>query len=110
MSLSLPLSLPVAVVLASAVTLGVAAPAFAATAGATGAAGTAGGGPSPGLDRDALREAIAVRPDDGAAGVVAEVHKGGERWRGASGDVVTGQPVSRDAHFRIGSVSKPMEP
>lgn len=47
--------------------------------------------------------------DDGATGVVAEVNKGGETWRGASGDVVSGHRVSRDAHFRIGSISKPME-
>ncbi|QES17694.1 D-alanyl-D-alanine carboxypeptidase [Streptomyces venezuelae] len=62
-----------------------------------------------GLDRDALRAAIALRPGDGAAGVVAEVHKGGESWRGASGDAVTGRAVSPRAHFRIGSISKPME-
>ncbi|MFH9725364.1 serine hydrolase domain-containing protein [Streptomyces sp. NPDC017254] len=106
----LSLALPVALALTSAMAFGVAAPAFATTAG------TGSGVPSsglardaPGLDRGALREAIAVRPDDGAAGVVAEVRKGAETWRGASADVVSGHRVSRDAHFRIGSVSKPME-
>ncbi|MFJ6479013.1 serine hydrolase domain-containing protein [Streptomyces sp. NPDC091682] len=82
----------------AALVLGVVAPAQAATAGP----------PAP-LDRAALREAIAVRPGDGAAGVVAEVHKNGQTWRGASGDIVTGRRVSPDAHFRIGSISKPME-
>ncbi|MFI8965492.1 serine hydrolase domain-containing protein [Streptomyces sp. NPDC053493] len=61
-----------------------------------------------GLDRAALREAITLRPDDGAAGAVAEIHKNGETWRGTSGDLVTGTRVSPDAHFRIGSVGKPM--
>ncbi|NXY98561.1 beta-lactamase family protein [Streptomyces sp. BR123] len=69
----------------------------------------AGAGPGTGLDPAALREAIAVRPDDGAAGVVAEVHKDGQMWRGTSGDVVTGKRISPDAHFRIGSITKPME-
>ncbi|WP_431894037.1 serine hydrolase domain-containing protein [Nonomuraea sp. bgisy101] len=84
--------------LAAAATFGVVAPAQAAT-----------GGPATGLDRAALREAIAVRPDDGASGVVAEVHKDGQAWRGSSGDVVTGKRVSRAAHFRIGSISKSMD-
>ncbi|MFD0267296.1 serine hydrolase domain-containing protein [Streptomyces sp. NPDC127106] len=56
-----------------------------------------------------MREAIALRPDDGAAGVVAEVHKDRHSWRGTSGDLVTGKRISPDAHFRIGSISKPME-
>lgn len=84
--------------LAAAATFSVVAPAQAATAG-----------PVVGLDRAALREAITVRPDDGAAGVVAEVHKNGQTWRGTSGDVVTGERISRAAHFRIGSISKPMD-
>ncbi|MFI6317405.1 serine hydrolase domain-containing protein [Nonomuraea sp. NPDC050556] len=78
---------------ATVVAVGVAAPAQAAA----------------GLDRSALRAAIAVRADDGASGVVARVHRDGEAWRGASGDVVTGRRVSPDARFRIGSVSKPMD-
>ncbi|WP_327089281.1 beta-lactamase family protein [Nonomuraea sp. NBC_01738] len=77
----------------AAVAFGVVAPAQAAT----------------GLDRSALREAITVRPDDGAGGVVAQVRGDGETWRGASGDIVTGRRISPDAHFRIGSVSKPMD-
>ncbi|MFD9243700.1 serine hydrolase domain-containing protein [Streptomyces sp. NPDC059556] len=104
-SSSLPLRLPLA--LAAALTIGVGAPALAAT-------GDGGPGPAPGraahgLDRDALREAITVRPEDGTSGVLAQVHKDGETWRGAAGDVVTGQRLHRDAHFRIGSISKPME-
>ncbi|MFD3993135.1 serine hydrolase domain-containing protein [Streptomyces sp. NPDC058548] len=97
-SSSLPLRLSLA--LAAAMTIGAAAPALAA-AGA--------GAHDPGLDRAALREAITVRPEDGTAGVLAQVHRKGETWRGTSGDVVTGQRLSRDAHFRIGSISKPME-
>ncbi|MFK0254940.1 serine hydrolase domain-containing protein [Streptomyces sp. NPDC090445] len=93
-SSALPLALP----LAAAVVFGAVAPAQAAAAG-----------PGTGLNPAALREAIALRPDDGAAGVVAEVHKNGETWRGTSGDAVTGKRISPDAHFRIGSISKPME-
>ncbi|MEV7279850.1 serine hydrolase domain-containing protein [Streptomyces sp. NPDC093111] len=66
-------------------------------------------GPAAGLDRAALHAAIEPRPGDSAAGVIAEVHRNGETWRGAAGDVVTGRPVSPRAHFRIGSVSKSME-
>ncbi|MCX4986105.1 serine hydrolase [Streptomyces sp. NBC_00572] len=99
-SSSLPLCLSLA--LASAMTFAVAAPVLAATGGGPGPA-------APGLDRAALREAITVRPEDGTAGVLAEVHRDGEAWRGTSGDVVTGKRLSRDAHFRIGSISKPME-
>ncbi|WP_412076605.1 serine hydrolase domain-containing protein [Streptomyces xanthophaeus] len=84
--------------LTAALAFGLAAPAHAATAG-----------PAPALDRAALREAITVRPNEGAASVVAEVHKDGLTWRGTSGDVVTGKRVSPDAHFRIGSITKPME-
>ncbi|MCA6091340.1 beta-lactamase family protein [Streptomyces sp. SCA3-4] len=60
-------------------------------------------------DRAALREAIAVHPGDGMAGAVAQVYTSGQTWRGASGDVVSGKRVTPDAHFRIGSVAKPME-
>ncbi|MFI9307012.1 serine hydrolase domain-containing protein [Streptomyces triculaminicus] len=64
---------------------------------------------SSGLDRAALNEAIHLRPGDGAAGAVAEVHKDGQTWRGTSGDLVTGKRIRTDAHFRIGSIAKPME-
>ncbi|MCC3773323.1 serine hydrolase [Streptomyces sp. UNOB3_S3] len=57
----------------------------------------------------ALREAVVVHPGDGMAGAVAQVYKSGHTWRGASGDVVTGKRVTPDAHFRIGSIAKPME-
>ncbi|MGW6979917.1 serine hydrolase domain-containing protein [Streptomyces sp. NPDC054932] len=92
-----------ALLLTTALAFGVIAPAQAASA-ASAHADTA-----TGLDRGALRKAIAVQPDDGAAGVVADVRKNGQRWRGTSGDVTTGKPISPDAHFRIGSISKPME-
>ncbi|MGV9777682.1 serine hydrolase domain-containing protein, partial [Streptosporangium sp. NPDC003464] len=65
--------------------------------------------PATRLDRAALREAITTRPGDGIAGVVAEVHRDGQRWRGTAGDLVTGKRISRDAHFQIGSISKAME-
>ncbi|MEU4358962.1 serine hydrolase domain-containing protein [Streptomyces virginiae] len=95
-----------ALFLTAAVAFGVVAPLPAATAATarTGATSASGG-----LDRAALREAITIRPDDHASGVVAEVHKNGQAWRGTSGDVVTGKHISPDAHFRIGSITKPME-
>ncbi|MEV7583159.1 serine hydrolase domain-containing protein [Streptomyces erythrochromogenes] len=84
-----------ALLLTAAVTVGGVASAHAAVGG--------------GLDRAALRDAIAVRPEDRTSGVVAEVHKDGQAWRGTSGDIVTGRRISPDAHFRIGSITKPME-
>ncbi|MGW9070659.1 serine hydrolase domain-containing protein [Streptomyces yangpuensis] len=89
-----------ALLLTATVTFGVVAPAQAATTTEQAA---------DGLNRAALREAIAVRPDDRTSGVVAEVHKDGHTWRGTSGDVITGKRISADAHFRIGSITKPME-
>ncbi|MFE5714452.1 serine hydrolase [Streptomyces sp. NPDC056501] len=86
-------------VLSAALALSVIAPAQAAPDGR----------PAPGLDRAALRAAIEPRPGDSAAGAVAEVHRNGETWRGAAGDVVTGRHISPRAHFRIGSVTKTME-
>ncbi|MCX5206192.1 beta-lactamase family protein [Streptomyces sp. NBC_00237] len=76
---------------------------------AVGVPAQAATGASPGLDRAALREAIALRSDDGAAGIVAGVHRDGDTWRGTSGDAVTGKRVNSGAHFRIGSIGKPME-
>ncbi|MGW7549996.1 serine hydrolase domain-containing protein [Streptomyces rimosus] len=64
---------------------------------------------SPDLNRTALNEAIRLRPSDGAAGAIAEVHKDGQSWRGTDGDLVTGKQIRSDAHFRIGSIAKPME-
>ncbi|MGW4687076.1 serine hydrolase domain-containing protein [Streptomyces sp. NPDC004244] len=94
----------------SALPLSLSVPLAAAVALCTiGSAQAAGAAPGTGLDPAALRGAIAVRPTDGAAGVLAEVHKDGQTWRGTSGDVVTGKRISPDAHFRIGSISKPME-
>ncbi|KPC66322.1 serine hydrolase domain-containing protein [Streptomyces chattanoogensis] len=62
-----------------------------------------------GLDRQALQEAITVHPGDDVAGTVAQVYGSGQTWRGASGDLVTGKHVKARAHFRIGSIAKPME-
>ncbi|WP_030314996.1 serine hydrolase domain-containing protein [Streptomyces flavochromogenes] len=104
---SSPMPLRLSLALAAALTFGAAAPALAATG--DGGHGPGPGRAAPGLDRAALREAITVRPEDGTAGVLARVYRDGETWRGTSGDVVTGQRLSRDAHFRIGSISKPME-
>ncbi|MFF2774231.1 serine hydrolase domain-containing protein [Streptomyces sp. NPDC058052] len=87
-----------ALALTAALALGAAAPALAVT-----------GGPAPELDRAALKAAIVPRPGESAAGVVAEVHRNGDAWRGAAGDVVSGRSVSPRAHFRIGSITKPME-
>lgn len=44
----------------------------------------------------------------GAPGVIAEVRRGPEVWRGAAGvaDTTTGRPRSVDERFRIGSVTK----
>ncbi|MEV6574272.1 serine hydrolase domain-containing protein [Streptomyces sp. NPDC051577] len=90
---------PAVLPLTAALVFALAAPAHAA----------ASAGPAPALDRAALRAAVTVRPGDGASGVVAEVHKDGRTWRGTSGDIVSGKRVSPDAHFRIGSITKPME-
>ncbi|MFD9260472.1 serine hydrolase domain-containing protein [Streptomyces sp. NPDC059538] len=95
--------------LTAALALGVIAPAQAATAATAATAASAHADTGTDLDRAALRKAISVHPDAGVAGVVAEVHKNGQRWRGTSGDIITGKPISPDAHFRIGSISKPME-
>ncbi|WP_194895357.1 serine hydrolase domain-containing protein, partial [Catenulispora pinisilvae] len=58
------------------------------------------------LNPAALQQAIAERPGEAAASAVAFVQSEGQTWRGTSGDAQTGQPVSADAHFRIGSISK----
>ncbi|MBS2539177.1 beta-lactamase family protein, partial [Catenulispora sp. NF23] len=58
------------------------------------------------LNPAALQQAIAERPGEAAASAVAFVQSEGQTWRGASGDAQTGQPVSADAHFRVGSISK----
>jgi len=61
---------------------------------------------APGLDTAALQQAIAIRPGEAAAGAVAFVQSNGQTWQGTSGDTQTGQPITADAHFRIGSISK----
>ncbi|MGW3044163.1 serine hydrolase domain-containing protein [Kitasatospora sp. NPDC001159] len=62
--------------------------------------------PSASPDRAALGAAIAARPGDPAAGVVARVTVDGQTWRGTAGDPVSGQPVAPNAAFRIGSINK----
>ncbi|MFF9346985.1 serine hydrolase domain-containing protein [Streptomyces sp. NPDC014734] len=88
--------LAAAVLTATALAFGAAAPVQAAQG-------------SPGPDREALREAIAVHAGDGVAGAVARVSTAGQTWHGASGDLVTGRPVDDEAHFRIGSIAKTFE-
>ncbi|MEU5048955.1 serine hydrolase domain-containing protein [Streptomyces sp. NPDC021096] len=86
----------------------------AATAAICGAAPSQAASSAAGLDRTALDEAITVRPGDDVAGAVAQVYRQapkspGRTWRGASGDLVTGRKTGAGAHFRIGSIAKPME-
>ncbi|MER7844711.1 serine hydrolase domain-containing protein [Kitasatospora sp. NPDC096077] len=64
------------------------------------------GAPHDGPDRAALSAAIAARPGDPTAGVVARVTIDGHTWRGTADDPVSGQPVAPDAAFRIGSINK----
>lgn len=66
---------------------------------------SAGGG----LNTAALDAAAKIGDGDNAAADLALVAGGGEVWQGADGDTITGQPVARDAHYRIGSVSKLFE-
>ncbi|MBO1419945.1 serine hydrolase [Streptomyces sp. FH025] len=63
--------------------------------------------PANGPDPAALSAAIAARPGDPAAGVVARVTVDGRVWRGAAEDPVSGRPVAPNAAFRIGSINKP---
>ncbi len=62
--------------------------------------------PADGLDATALSAAIAARPGDPAAGMVARVTINGRTWRGSSDDPVSGRPVTPNASFRIGSINK----
>ncbi|MEY9891024.1 D-alanyl-D-alanine carboxypeptidase [Catenulispora sp. MAP5-51] len=77
-----------------------------ATAAARAASTAAANTTAPTLDTAALQQAIAIRPGEAAAGAVALVRGDGQTWQGSSGDTQTGVPVSDDAHFRIGSISK----
>jgi D-alanyl-D-alanine carboxypeptidase len=58
------------------------------------------------LDPEALQQAIAIQPEDHAAGVIARVRDGAQRWHGQVTDTVTGQPIPPDAHIRLGSITK----
>ncbi|MFI6041883.1 serine hydrolase domain-containing protein [Nocardia sp. NPDC051321] len=62
-----------------------------------------------GLNTAALDSAVQIIDGDNAAGDLALVAGDGQIWQGADGDRITGQPVSRDSHYRIGSVSKVFE-
>ncbi|MEO0565678.1 MAG: serine hydrolase domain-containing protein, partial [Chloroflexota bacterium] len=60
---------------------------------------------------DALLEEIATfYAEDDGPGVVVFVDDNGETFSGAAGvaDLDTGEPITVDAQFRIGSVTKPM--
>ena len=61
------------------------------------------------LDPEALQQAIAIQLDDHAAGVIARVRDGAQRWHGQVADTVTGQPIPPDAHIRLGSITKTFE-
>jgi D-alanyl-D-alanine carboxypeptidase len=63
----------------------------------------------PTLDPAGLRQAIAIRPGDHTAGVIARVQQGGQQWRGQVADTVTGRAIPPGAHIRIGSISKTFE-
>ncbi|MFD6158698.1 serine hydrolase domain-containing protein [Nocardia sp. NPDC060256] len=62
-----------------------------------------------GLNTAALDAAVRITDGDNAAADLALVGGDGEVWQGADGDRLTGQPVARNAHYRIGSVSKVFE-
>ncbi|MBD0676668.1 hypothetical protein BU198_39775 [Streptomyces sp. CBMA156] len=62
--------------------------------------------PSTGPDPAVLDAAIAARPGDPMAGVVARVTVDGRAWRGSGSDPVSGRPVAPNAAFRIGSINK----
>jgi D-alanyl-D-alanine carboxypeptidase len=62
-----------------------------------------------GLDPAALREAIAPRPGDHVAGVIARVRLGPQAWRGQVADPVTGRAIAPGAHIRLGSITKAFE-
>ncbi|MFJ6775594.1 serine hydrolase domain-containing protein [Kitasatospora sp. NPDC091257] len=70
------------------------------------AAPALGQAPPGGPDPVVLDAAIAHRPGDPAAGVIARVTVDGRAWRGSAGDPVSGRPVASNAAFRIGSINK----
>ncbi|MFI9270886.1 serine hydrolase domain-containing protein [Kitasatospora sp. NPDC052896] len=80
--------------------------AWAADGPGSAAHGSAASEPAPGPDAPALRAALAARPGEPVAGALGRVAEDGRTWRGSTGDLVTGRPVSPDAAFRIGSISK----
>ncbi|WP_405164347.1 beta-lactamase family protein [Nocardia sp. NBC_01499] len=62
-----------------------------------------------GLNTDALDRAVRIPPGDNAAGELALVGTPEQTWSGSVGDLHSGRPVSPNAHYRIGSVSKLFE-
>ncbi|MDH6576623.1 serine hydrolase domain-containing protein [Kitasatospora sp. MAP5-34] len=93
-----------------ALTAGAAAPAFAA--GPAGPAASdvpaASATQLPPLDAAALSKAISGLPNADVTGALVRVTGGAGKWSGTSGsaDLTTGQKVSADGSFRIGSISK----
>ncbi|MFJ9772254.1 serine hydrolase domain-containing protein [Kitasatospora sp. NPDC101157] len=75
-------------------------------AASTPALAAGSGRPTSGPDKAALGAAIAFRPGDPTAGVIARVTVDGQTWRGSDDDPVSGQPVAPNAAFRIGSINK----
>ncbi|OIK24374.1 serine hydrolase domain-containing protein [Streptomyces malaysiense] len=93
-------------------TTATAAPALAAGAPAVqAAAATQSASPigASGLNRTALDAAVGLHPGDRAGGQLARVSTPDQIWRGSSSDAFTSRPISPDAHFHIGSISKAFE-
>ncbi|MGW1894461.1 serine hydrolase domain-containing protein [Streptomyces sp. NPDC002004] len=82
-----------------------AAPASAATPVPKPAAATE---PLPGLDPSELKAAMGGLPNADVTGALVRITGRAGHWSGTSGvgDLRTGQGVPRDAHIRIGSISK----
>ncbi|MGE7437387.1 serine hydrolase domain-containing protein [Kitasatospora sp. NPDC001175] len=93
---------------AAALVATTAAPALAAAAPAAAVRSAAPTGAS-GLNTAALDAAVALHPGDRAGGQLARVSTPDQTWRGSSSDAFTGRPISPDAHFHVGSISKAFE-
>ncbi|MGW5482765.1 serine hydrolase domain-containing protein [Streptomyces sp. NPDC004008] len=79
---------------------------LAATPGTALAASAEGAYGTQHSSRAALSSAFSIRPGEPAVGGVGRVSPDGWSWRGADPDEVTGQRVSPDAEFHVGSISK----
>ncbi|ABP54496.1 Serine-type D-Ala-D-Ala carboxypeptidase [Salinispora tropica CNB-440] len=69
---------------------------------------SAGGGSSGGLDRGALRTALAAVPEAGVPGALAAVRDGRHDWRGSAGQahLTSPRPMQPQLRHRIGSITK----